>query len=156
MSEHPLQEGTGFLFWQEQVAHVPKSGRVEREEPSFEWQRRDGAKQPYYIRLKDGRPFAIAGLWDRWHSPEGEVVESCTILTTEANAVVRPIHDRMPVIVDPADYERWLDPKVQKPELVQPLLRPYREDDQTAYPVTWVNSPKNNGPKCAEPLGPTG
>jgi putative SOS response-associated peptidase YedK len=123
----------------------------------FEWQKRDGAKQPYYIRLKDGRPFAFAGLWDRWHSPEGEVVESCTILTTAANAVVRPIHDRMPVIVDPADYGSWLDPTVQKPELVQSLLRPYRAEEMTAYPVsTQVNSPRNNGPKCVNPLTPMG
>jgi putative SOS response-associated peptidase YedK len=91
----------------------------------FEWQKRDGAKQPFYIRLKDGRPFGFAGLWDQWHSPEGEVVESCTVLTTAANDLMRPIHDRMPVIVDPAAYDRWLDPKIQKPELVQPLLRPY-------------------------------
>jgi putative SOS response-associated peptidase YedK len=69
----------------------------------------------------------------------------------------RPIHDRMPVIVAPADYDRWLDPTVQKPELVQPLLRPYRAEEMETYPVSpWVNSPRNNGPKCVEPLASTG
>jgi putative SOS response-associated peptidase YedK len=71
--------------------------------------------------------------------------------------VVRPIHDRMPVIVDPANFGQWLDPKIQKPELVQPLLRPYRAEEMTAYPVSaWVNSPRNNSPKCVEPLASTG
>jgi putative SOS response-associated peptidase YedK len=123
----------------------------------FEWQTRDGTKQPFFIRLKDHRPFGFACLWEHWESPEGELVESCTILTTTANSVVRPIHDRMPVIVDPADYDRWLDPTIQKPELVQPLLCPYQAEKMTAYPVSpWVNSPRNNGPKCVEPLASTG
>src|SRR5262249_33099246 len=76
----------------------------------FEWQKQDGKKQPFYFRMKDGRLFAFAGLWERWQGPEGEPVESCTILTTEANALARPVHDRMPVIVDPADFGQWLDP----------------------------------------------
>ena len=115
----------------------------------YEWQRQERKKQPFYFRLQDGQPFAFAGLWERWKAPDdGEAVESCTILTTEANELLRPIHDRMPVILDPKDYELWLDP-VQKPEPLQQLLRPYRSEAMTTYPVsTQVNNPSNNSPEC--------
>jgi putative SOS response-associated peptidase YedK len=119
----------------------------------YEWQRRDGKKQPFYLRLREDRPFAFAGLWETWTSPEGEVIESATVLTTEANDTVRPVHDRMPVILAPADYERWLDPAVQKPDVLQPLLRPYPAVELVAYPVsTWVNDPKHDDPRCEERL----
>ena len=77
----------------------------------YEWRKREGdrPKQPLLVRRRDGQPFAFAGLWEHWRGPEGEV-ETCTILTTEANAALAPIHDRMPVILDPACYDRWLDP----------------------------------------------
>ena len=119
----------------------------------YEWQRQERKKQPFYFRLQDGQPFAFAGLWERWKAPNGEAMESCTILTTEANELLRPIHDRMPVILDPKDYELWLDPEVQKPEPLQQLLRPYRSEAMTTYPVsTQVNNPTNNSPECITEL----
>ena len=78
-----------------------------------------------------------------------EPIESCTLITTEANETVGPVHDRMPVILHPEDYGRWLDPGVQKPELVQPLLRPYPSEELAAFPVSRrVNNPKNDDPAC--------
>src|SRR5208337_1215267 len=115
----------------------------------YEWQKTGGKKQPYYFRLTDGQPFGFAGLWDRWESPDGELVESVTILTTEANELLRPLHERMPVILEPKEYDLWLDPSVRKPELVQPLLRPYRSEAMTAYPVSpWVNDARHDDPRC--------
>jgi putative SOS response-associated peptidase YedK len=119
----------------------------------YEWRKQDGAKQPFYIRLCDGGPFAFAGLWDRWQKSESEPIESCTILTTDANELVRPLHDRMPVILAAADFERWLDPAITQPEMVQPLLKPYPAEEMIAYPVTaWVNSSKHEGPECIAPM----
>lgn len=119
----------------------------------YEWQQQNGKKQPYYFRLEDGKPFAFAGLWEHWEGAEGEVIESCTILTTEANDVLRPIHDRMPVILDPKDYDQWLDPKVQNPDSLKPLLQPYRSEEMIVYPVsTKVNSPKIDSPECIKSL----
>jgi putative SOS response-associated peptidase YedK len=119
----------------------------------YEWQKRPGGKkQPYYFRLGDGRPFAFAGLWERWQKGE-EPVESCTLLTTTANATVRPVHERMPVILQPAAYDQWLDSRGQKAEEVLPLLQPYAGADLTAYPVgTQVNNARHNGPDCVAPL----
>jgi putative SOS response-associated peptidase YedK len=120
----------------------------------FEWKKENG-KQPYCIRLKDGAPFAFAGLWESWKNPEGQIVESCTLLTTTANEVVRPIHERMPVILEPAVYDTWLDPAVQKPEELKPLLGPFAAKDMMAFPVgRWVNDPKHDDPKCLEPEKP--
>ena len=119
----------------------------------YEWQRQERLKQPFYFRLQNGQPFAFAGLWERWKDPDGVTIESCTILTTEANELLRPIHDRMPVILDPKDYDLWLDPAVQKPEPLQQLLRPYQSEAMTAYPVsTQVNNPSNNSPECINSL----
>ena len=118
----------------------------------YEWQRTDGRKQPYFIHLCDDRPFAFAGLWEAWEGPDDSYIESCTLLTTEPNELIRPIHNRMPVILAPDDYEPWLDPAVQKPEPLVPLLRPYPSDEMAAHPVsTLVNSPTNDDPKCIEP-----
>ncbi len=117
----------------------------------YEWQKQAGSKQPFFIRLEDGRPFAFAGLWEHWDGPEG-AVESCTILTTEPNDLIRPLHNRMPIILLPTDYDLWLDHSVQEPRQLQPLLRPYSAQDMVAYPVSlWVNSPQNDGPRCIEP-----
>lgn len=119
----------------------------------YEWQRQEGKKQPFYFRLQDGQPFGFAGLWERWEAPDGETIESCTILTTEANELLRPIHDRMPVILDPKDYDLWLDPGVQKAEPLQQLLRPYLAKAMTSYAVsTKVNNPANNTPDCINSL----
>ena len=117
----------------------------------YEWQRTNGAKQPFYIHMEDGRPFAFAGLWESWgRGGEGEI-RTCTILTTAANAVVGEIHERMPVIVAPDAYDVWLDPSSERDELTG-LLAPYPEDEMEAYPVSrFVNSPSNNDPRCVEP-----
>jgi putative SOS response-associated peptidase YedK len=117
----------------------------------YEWQRTNGAKQPFYIHMEDGRPFAFAGLWESWgRGGEGEI-RTCTILTTGTNAVVGEIHERMPVIVAPDAYDVWLDPASERDELTG-LLAPYPEDEMEAYPVSrFVNSPSNNDPRCVEP-----
>lgn len=119
----------------------------------YEWQRRDGYSQPYYFKMSDERPFAFAGLWERWGGPDGEVLESCAILTTEANEVLRPIHDRMPVILSAEDYGPWLDDDLRKMDLVKELLRPYPATEMRAYPVSRsVNSPQRRGAELVNPI----
>jgi putative SOS response-associated peptidase YedK len=119
----------------------------------YEWQKTNGKTQPYFIGLKDQDPFAFAGLWERWKNPEGDAVESCALITTDANDIVRPIHDRMPVILQPKYYDAWLDPEVQDVEKLQKLLVPYPAERMRAYPVSFlINDPKNEDPKCIEPL----
>jgi putative SOS response-associated peptidase YedK len=120
----------------------------------YEWKRQDGSKQPYYVRLKTERPFAFAGLWEHWR--RGHLaIESCTIITTDANELVRPLHDRMPVIIDVQDFQQWLDPDVQDPKIVQPLLATYPADKMTAYPVSrMVNRPGFDAPECIERAAP--
>lgn len=117
----------------------------------YEWQQQDGKKQPIYFQLQDGKPFAFAGLWERWEKGEGEPIESCTILTTEANELMRPFHDRMPVILERENYDRWLDPELQKPETLTSLLQPYQSEAMTFYPVsTKVNNAKVDRADCIE------
>lgn len=119
----------------------------------YEWQRLERGKQPFYVRLCDGKPFAFAGLWEHWEGSGGATIDSCTLLTTEPNGLLRPVHNRMPVVLAPKDYGLWLDPGLQEAELLQPLLRPYPSEGMIAYPISkWVNSPKNDGPQCIEPL----
>ena len=117
----------------------------------YEWQRRGSRKQPYFIRMQDDRPFAFAGLWEHWEGADGTVISSCTLLTTEPNELMEPIHNRMPVILAAGDYDRWLDPAVEQAGPLLPLLRPYAGDDMAAYPVsTYVNSPTHDDPRCIE------
>lgn len=117
----------------------------------YEWQRTGARKQPYFIRMHDDRPFAFAGLWESWQGADEGPVQSCTLLTTEPNELVKPIHNRMPVILAPDDYGQWLDPTVQKPQPLVPLLRPFPVDQMIAYPVsTHVNSPARDDPRCIE------
>jgi putative SOS response-associated peptidase YedK len=115
----------------------------------YEWAAtRSRQKQPYHFRLRDGRPFAFAGLWERWAGRDGEPIESCSIITTEANAVVRPVHERMPVILSPEGFAAWLDAHTPAADLLA-LLRPYPEGEMAAAPANpYVNSPRNQGPKC--------
>jgi putative SOS response-associated peptidase YedK len=118
----------------------------------YEWRKRDGRKQPYYIHRKDDRPFAFAGLWDEWQR-DGDPIRSCTIITTDANALMAPIHDRMPVIVRPCDYGLWLDPAVADPGRLQPMLRPSPAEELDLYPVsTLVNHPAHDEARCIEPV----
>jgi putative SOS response-associated peptidase YedK len=108
-------------------------------------------KQAYNIGMKDDGLFAFAGLWDRWKDGSGNVIESCTILTTEANSLLKPIHNRMPVILHPDDYDLWLDPGVTDPARVADLLKPFDAQQMRVYPVSSaVNSVKNDSPECAE------
>jgi putative SOS response-associated peptidase YedK len=117
----------------------------------FEWARRGDRKRPFYFHMSDGEPFAIAGLWERWEG-EGGMLETCTLLTTRANELLAPYHDRMPVIVRPEDYDLWLDVGVKGAGLLD-LLRPYPLEGMGAYAVsTLVNSPSNDGPRCVEPV----
>ncbi len=119
----------------------------------YEWRKIGKAKQPYWIHMQDERPFGLAGLWETWRGGDDDIVESCTIITTSANELTKKIHDRMPVILDDADYELWLDPSVQDRQLVEPLLRPYDDGEMTFDPVsTVVNSPKNDRAECIEPV----
>jgi putative SOS response-associated peptidase YedK len=118
----------------------------------YEWVGRAGKRQPIHFRLRDGRPFAFAGLWERWQAPGGPAVESCAVLTTAANHLVRPVHDRMPVILEPTGYEAWLDPAVRDPAALAVWLRPFPAEAMTACPVgSWVSNPRNEGPACLAP-----
>jgi putative SOS response-associated peptidase YedK len=117
----------------------------------YEWQPAGARKQPYWIRLDSEAPFAFAGLWDRW-TGESESLESCTILTTEANEGLRPLHDRMPVILAPLNYEAWIDPDTSQREL-ESLLVPYPSESMTFHPVSiHVNHVGHDDPACIAPL----
>ncbi len=112
-----------------------------------------GAKQPFHIRRKNRGPVAFAGLWDRWEDPGagGGVLESCTILSTDAKPLLRPLHERMPVILEPEHYALWLDRQKRDGQALRDLLCPYRRDDLEAVPVsTYVNNVRNEGPGCLE------
>ena len=117
----------------------------------YEWRRIDGGKQPYLIRVAGGRPFAFAGLWDHWTDKQsGERVESCTIIVTAANALVAPIHDRMPVILAPADYDRWLDPSAADGAA---LLPAFPAGEMEAFAVSpRVGNVRNDDPGLIEPV----
>jgi putative SOS response-associated peptidase YedK len=120
----------------------------------FEWKALGKRRQPYAIALEDGKPFALAGVWEGWKDPESdEWVRSCSIITTDANPQLRGIHDRMPVILSPADYARWLGEEPSPAAELQGLLRPFGGEL-----VVWPVSPKMNrqegaeGPEVIEPL----
>jgi putative SOS response-associated peptidase YedK len=128
---------------------VPASG-------FFEWQKsmKGGkeVKQPLYIRRPDGRPIGLAGLWERWEGPDGTVIESFTIITTDANDFVRPFHNRMPVILRPDDYDTWLNPE-SKPDELKALLKPCPPDWLIVTPVSkQVSNPRNDDPSCIEEM----
>jgi putative SOS response-associated peptidase YedK len=110
-------------------------------------------KTPYYIYMKDRRPFAFAGLWDVWESPDGSSLKTCTIITTEPNELMATLHNRMPAILRPRDYAQWLDPSPQTPERLMPLLKPYPAEEMAAHPVsTLVNNPANDSPQLIAAL----
>lgn len=118
----------------------------------YEWKTQSSGKQPYYIRFKNKDLFAFAGLWEHWESKTGEIVESCTIIVTNANERISSIHDRMPVILHPSDYETWLSTPAN-PDHLGALLKPYPAHQMTAYPVGHgVNNPRHETPSCIEPL----
>ncbi|HSI32970.1 MAG TPA: SOS response-associated peptidase [Tepidisphaeraceae bacterium] len=128
----------GFYEWQVDPATAHKSRPT---------------KQPVWIRMKDHKPFAFAGLWEHWHDHQGagNELRSCTVITTSPNELMRPIHDRMPVIVPPELYQEWLSKDEREPDELMAMLGPYPADQMEATPVsTFVNSPKNEGPGCVE------
>jgi putative SOS response-associated peptidase YedK len=123
----------------------------------YEWKRTGSRKQPYYIRMKSTEPFAFAGLWELWTGPDGSELQSCTVLTTGPNELMEAIHDRMPVILAPENYEDWLgngkDADAREVERLQHLIRPFDADLMEAFPVsTKVNSPLYEGASLIEPM----
>jgi putative SOS response-associated peptidase YedK len=118
----------------------------------YEWQPARPRKQPFYIRRRDAQPFAMAGLYETWHAGRDDEIASFTIITTEANALLRPIHARMPAILAPGRWKTWLD-SAAEPEQLQPLLASPDPAGFEAYPVTTlVNSPGVDDPRCREPM----
>jgi putative SOS response-associated peptidase YedK len=125
---------------------VPASG-------FYEWQTIGRGKQPWFFARRDEQPFVFAGLWESWRGVDGVELETCALITTEPNDLVRRIHDRMPVILSRSDAEVWLDPRVTEPERLAPLLRPYPAAEMKGTPVSpRVNSVMNDDPGCIEPV----
>jgi putative SOS response-associated peptidase YedK len=118
----------------------------------FEWQSKGGRKQPYFVRPREGELFAFAGLYEYWKGAQG-TVGTCCIITTAANSLMRPLHDRMPAILTPADYAHWLDPDNPDPDSLVAILQPADSARMAAYPVTLaVNDTRNDDPRLIEPL----
>jgi len=127
----------------------------------YEWQAITGqkTKQPYFIRRRDSEPLAVAGLWSVWRDPtrddDAPWLHSCTLITTAANATMSPVHDRMPVLLPPEEWHRWLDPELHDPAALTPLLRAAPDDLLELVPVsTDVNSVRNKGPELIERIEP--
>lgn len=122
----------------------------------YEWRKLNGKRTgiPMRFMLKTREPFAFAGLWDAWKRPEGDILFSFTIITTEANELLQSVHDRMPVVLRPQDEDKWLDTDLKNVDHLVPLLAPYPSDTMEGYEVsTLVNSPKNDVPECILPEG---
>jgi len=118
----------------------------------YEWHEEHGVKIPHHIGRADGAPFAMAGLWERWQGPEGALL-SCSIIVTEANAFMRKLHERMPVILSPEDYDAWLDPMNADVTGLKRLLVPATHVTLAEWPVSRaLNNPRHDAPDCAEPL----
>jgi putative SOS response-associated peptidase YedK len=121
----------------------------------FEWRQEPGSqgKTPMYIQLKTRAPFAFAGLWDHWQSPDGSQIYSCTIITTKPNSLIEKIHNRMPVILPQTAYTDWLSPNDMEPKALDRYLVPYAAEEMVAYPVSRsVNNPANDTPECIQPV----
>jgi len=117
----------------------------------YEWRQCGRGKQPYVIRVRGGGLFAFAGLWESWKDPDGGEIESCSIIVTDANEALKPIHDRMPVILDPEVYERWLDPDNEDHRALKGFLRPYPSDRLEMWPVSRrVGNPSFDDPGLIE------
>ena len=119
----------------------------------YEWRKTRSGKQPFCFEVNDGDLFAFAGLWDRWKYPDGKAVETCSILTTAPNAVTSAVHDRMPVILDPNNYDLWLDPGFTDVNAESELLKPYDASVMRCYPVsTRINHAANDDAECSAPV----
>jgi putative SOS response-associated peptidase YedK len=118
----------------------------------YEWKKEGRAKQPFFIRPRDEGLFVFAGLWECWHSPSDAAVETCTILTTAANELMQPLHERIPVIVSPDADELWLDPNAS-PDVLRSLLVPYPDAKMETFAVNdWVSNSRHEGKRCLEPV----
>ena len=134
------------------IAAFDASGGLAPASGFYEWVALGGRKQPYCFRSWDERPWAFAGLWERWQGPGGPV-ESCAILTTEANELMRPVHERMPLILPERHWQAWLDRDAQDSAALVPLLQPHPADAMRAYPVgPLVSNPRNDVPECLAPM----
>ncbi len=119
----------------------------------YEWQQREGRKQPYHIGMVDDAPFALAGIWECRAQPGAPALVSCALIVTGANELMARIHERMPVIVAPEDYARWLDPRLDDPVAIQEMLQPFPAELMRAYPVsTRVNNVKNDAPDLIDTI----
>jgi putative SOS response-associated peptidase YedK len=119
----------------------------------YEWKQVNGNKIPYHIRMRDGKVFAFAGLWDHWGGKD-DSIESCTIIVMPSNDVMKPIHERMPAIIAHAHYDSWLNSSVTDKQEIMQYLTSAPSSQLTAYPVsTRVNSPGNNDERCIQPAG---
>jgi putative SOS response-associated peptidase YedK len=119
----------------------------------YEWRTDDKAKQPFYIHKANGEPLVLAGLYEHWRTPDRTWLSTCTIITTHANAQLTALHHRMPVILDPEQQAVWLNPDLQQPDQLQPLLQPYAEGAMAYYPVDKrVNSNRYDAPEAILPL----
>jgi len=127
---------------------VPASG-------FYEWQTVGRLKQPWFFQMRDENPFVFAGLWERWRSEDGVELQTCSLITTTPNDLVRPLHDRMPVILRGGTIDTWLDSNIAEPAKLAPLFAPLAADEMKATPVSArVNSVRNDGPECLEPATP--
>ena len=125
---------------------VPASG-------FYEWAKVNRAKQPFYFRYEQARPLAMAGLYEHWQDENGNELETCTIITTQANALLADIHDRMPVLIQPEDYNHWLSTKLEQPDALADLLKPADPNLMIRYPVSRrVNSPSNDDAALIETI----
>jgi putative SOS response-associated peptidase YedK len=121
----------------------------------FEWRRIGRGKIPMRVRMKDQKPFTMAGLWELWRDPDGEALYSFTIVTTPANKLLRPIHDRMPLILDPLMARQWLDATAIDPRTISVVMNPFPSALMEVYEVSrLVNDPKNDSLDCIEPAVP--
>ena len=118
----------------------------------YEWVATPGGKHPHYITARDSSPLSLAGIWDTNETPDGQVLETCSILTTAANSLMAPLHDRMPVILHQGEFDRWLDPADTVPQALQHFYQPYPSELMLEWPVSsLVNSPRNDSPACIAP-----
>ncbi len=123
----------------------------------YEWKKTGKSKQPYCFEMMQGEPFAFAGLWDSWRTPEGNALETCTILTTAPNQLLADVHDRMPVILPATSYDPWLDPRYRDVAATTEVLKPYDAGLMRRYAVSaWVNNVANDDPQCSEPVEAAG
>jgi putative SOS response-associated peptidase YedK len=119
----------------------------------YEWKKMGKVRQPYCFEVGDGELFALAGLWDEWKNPEGQIIQSCTVLTTTPNTLLADIHDRMPVIVSPENYASWLNPKIEEFAAVREMLKPYDPSLMRSYPVSpKLNNVQNDDADSAAPI----